>query len=236
MNIAIIPARGGSKRIPRKNIVDFFGKPMIAWAIQAALESECFDRVVVSTDSPEIADAAAKYGCEVPFLRQSAVDDYSPVSLATIAAVGQASDFYKEEYDVVAQVMPNCPFRDAKDIKAAMKKFSEKVSPFQISCFPFGFMNPLWALKMDQDGRGKFLFKEASRKRSQDLEALYCPTGAIWIAETKKLIKAQTFYGPGLRFFPLSWISGLDIDNFDDLEMARAIFTWKNKDNNTQNE
>lgn len=229
MKIAIIPARGGSKRIPRKNILDFFGKPMIAWAIQAALESECFDRLVVSTDSPEIADVAIKSGCEVPFLRQKASDDYSPVSLATIAAVEQAIGFYKEEYDVVAQLLPSCPFRNAEDIRAAMKEFLKKAGPFQVSCFPLGFMNPWWALNLDPDGRGKFLFRKAARKRSQDLETLYCPTGAIWIAETKKLIKAQTFYGPGLRFFPLSWISGLDIDNLDDLELARAVFVWQNK-------
>jgi len=229
--IAVIPARGGSRRIPRKNIVDFCGKPMIAWTIEAAVKSGCFDRIIVSTDSPEISKIAGQWGCEVPFLRQTAADDHSPVSLATIAAVHQAAAFFKEEYGVVAQMMPNCPLRQESDVRAAVKNFLEKQAPFQISCFKYGFMNPWWAFKLEDGGKGRFLFEEALQKRSQDLEGLYCPAGSIWLARWDSLVSANTFYGPGQIFFPLSWIAGVDIDTVEDLEMAQAVArtAYKNK-------
>ncbi len=91
--IAIIPARGGSKRIPEKNIIDFAGKPMIAWSIEAALKSNLFDRVIVSTDDIKIADIAKQWGAEVPFLRKECADDYSTVSEATTSALTQAMNF-----------------------------------------------------------------------------------------------------------------------------------------------
>ena len=99
--IAVIPARGGSKRIPKKNIIDFMGKPMIAWTIEAALKSKLFDRVIVSTDDYEFASISKEYGCDVPFLRDSSADDLTPVSIATIRAVEQAENYYNEEYDIV---------------------------------------------------------------------------------------------------------------------------------------
>lgn len=221
--IAVIPARGGSKRIPKKNIIDFCGKPMITWTIEAALHSGCFDRVIVSTDSEEIAKISTQCGCPVPFLRKTAMDEYSPVSLATIAAVQQASEFYQETYDVVAQLMPNCPLRGAHDVKRAVMHFQGNQAPFQISCFQYGFMNPWWAFRMEEGGRGKFIFEKAVGRRSQDLEKLFCPTGAIWLAHWDALVKANTFYGPEHVFFPLLWSAGLDIDNYDDLRLAEAV-------------
>ena len=108
--IAVIPARGGSKRIPKKNIIDFMGKPMIAWTIEAAIESKLFDRVIVSTDDEEFALIAKQYGCDVPFLRDSNSDDITPVSLATIRAVEQAEIYFNEEYDIVIQIIIGASF------------------------------------------------------------------------------------------------------------------------------
>ena len=93
-HIAIILARGGSKRLPRKNIHDFHGKPLLAWSVEAALQSGQFDRVLVSTDDPEIADIARSFGAAVPFLRDSAADDMTPSSEATLAALGQAEQHW----------------------------------------------------------------------------------------------------------------------------------------------
>lgn len=149
--IAIIPARGGSKRIPRKNIIDFDGKPMIAWTIQAALESGCFDRVLVSTDSEEIAEVAISAGASVPFLRQENADDATPSSQATISALKQAETHWQTRYDRVAQLMPNCPLRNAGHIRDAVEHFSQKNLEYQISCFRFGWMNPWWAVSLDED-------------------------------------------------------------------------------------
>lgn len=223
LRIAIIPARGGSKRIPRKNIIDFDGKPMIAWTIEAALESGCFDRVLVSTDSAEIAEVSIAAGASVPFLRQENADDATPSSLASISALKQAEAHWQTRFDRVAQLMPNCPLRNAGHIWAAVESFVQKGHEYQISCFRFGWMNPWWAVKLDGDMAPTRLFPEAMSKRSQDLEHLYCPTGAIWIAGRDALLEANTFYGPDHRFFPMDWIGAVDIDDMDDYRMALAL-------------
>lgn len=222
--IAIIPARGGSKRLPKKNILDFFGRPMIAWTIQAALESECFDRVLVSTDAPQIAKVAKHWGAEVPFLRQTAADDYTPVSEATITALNQARAYWQEDYETVVQLMPNCPLRSAKDIQMALAAFAASAANFQISCFRFGWMNPWWSVTLTDDRQPQPQFPEAQMQRSQDLPPLYCPTGAIWIAHAIALRQAASFYGPGHQFHPISWTSAVDIDDAEDLEFARAVY------------
>lgn len=221
-SIAIIPARGGSKRIPRKNILDFDGKPMIAWTIEAALESDCFDQVLVSTDSEEIAEISIAAGASAPFLRQENADDKAPSSLATISALKQAEEHWQTCFELVAQLMPNCPLRSAAHVKAAIGNFRMHDIRYQISCFRFGWMNPWWAVSLDAEMAPTRLFPEALNTRSQDLDDLYCPSGAIWIAGRDELIEANTFYGPGHRFFPMDWIGAVDIDDMDDYEMALA--------------
>lgn len=223
-SVAIIPARGGSKRIPRKNVVEFCGKPLIAWTIDAALQSQLFERVVVTTDDPEIAETAEKFGAQVPFLRTRHHDDHSPVSLATAHALEQLGDHFNEDYDVAVQLMPNCPLREASHIVQAHEHFLETRSMFQISCFKFGWMNPWWAVKLGPDNRPIPLHPQGFDCRSQDLPPLYCPTGAIWIAQTQPLRVGKTFYGTDHRFFPIDWQAAVDIDDYEDLAMARALF------------
>ena len=221
--IAIIPARGGSKRIPRKNIIDFDGKPMIVWTIEAALKSKWFDHVLVSTDSEEIAEVSIMAGAFVPFLRQENADDAASSSAATVSALKQAELYWHKRFDEVAQLMPNCPLRDAEHIRAAMDNFQVKSIDFQISCFRFGWMNPWWAVKLDEEREPTQLFPDAMSKRSQDLEHLYCPTGAIWIAGRDALLEAGTFYGPDHRYFPMDWMGAVDIDDMDDYRMALTL-------------
>ena len=181
-NIAIIPARKGSKRIPKKNIIDFHGKPMIAWTIEAAINSKVFSKVVVSTDCEDIAKISREYGAEVPFLRKSFSDDMSPVSLATRDALKQSEDYWGIKFNSVTQLMANCPLRTENDIIDAMTVFQKEKRDYQISCFKFGWMNPWWSFKFKKDSGHEFMFPEGINKRSQDLEDLYCPTCSIWIA------------------------------------------------------
>lgn len=228
--IAIIPARGGSKRIPRKNIVDFKGKPMIAWTIQAALESGCFDRVLVSTDDDLIAKVALTAGASVPFFRQENSDDHSPVSLATISALMQAEAYWRTQFTQVVQLMPNCPLRDASDVRNAVSHFDESGTSFQISCFRFGWMNPWWAVHLNSEGQPSRLFPDTASIRSQDLAPLYCPTGAIWMADRNSLLSAGSFYGPDHRFFPIDWQAAVDIDDMEDLRMALAVAQMQRRD------
>lgn len=226
--IAVIPARGGSKRIPKKNIIDFMGKPIIAWTIESAIRSGIFDRIILSTDSEDIANVGREYGIDVPFMRLEKNDDISPVSEATIAAVIQAEKYFNEKYDVVVQLMANAPLRDSDDIKVHFTNFIDCDRDFQISSFKFGWMNPWWSAKIDKNGSPEWMLAEGFAKRSQDLPDLYCPTGVIWIARIEKLKKSNTFYGPNYKFCEINWKSAVDIDDYDDLEFAKALYLLKN--------
>lgn len=225
--IAIIPARGGSKRIPNKNITDFLGKPLIAYTIEAAQKSNIFDRIIVSTDDPQIANVAENFGVSVPFLRTKYNDDFSTASDATIFALQQTTDYYNESCEYVAQLMANCPLRTDTEIVAAYRHFRKENYDFQISCFKFGWMNPWWAAELDKEFVPKQLFREVAGKRSQDLPELYCPTGAVWFARCDKLRETGTFYGEGYRMFPMDWKAAVDIDNYDDLEMAKVLYKMR---------
>ncbi|MFC1801737.1 cytidylyltransferase domain-containing protein [Nanoarchaeota archaeon] len=227
--IAVIPARGGSTRIPKKNIVEFCGKPLIIWTIEAAVKSNIFDRILVSTDDPEIASVVEKYGLEIPFLREKHSDNFSPVSQATISALDQVKEKFGEEYETVIQLLPTCPLRSSKHIIEAYNNFLEKKSLFQINCSQFGLMNPWWVVKLDEKSHPQPIFPEALKERSQDLEPLYCPTGAIWIADVNALKSKGTFYGEGLTFYLMEWKAAIDIDTVEDIELAKAVFELVNE-------
>jgi len=226
--IAIILARGGSKRLPSKNVLPFHGKPMVAWSVIAAVESGEFTRVVVSTDDEAIASICRRYGAEVPFLRSGAADDLATSSSATSLALTQAEEHWGEQYDCVAQLMANCPLRDALDIRDSINVFTNGSSPSQVSCFRFGWMNPWWAFNNTSTGH-EYLFPEAIKARSQDLPHLHCPSGALWLASVNHFKEHQTFYMADHSFYPLSWISAMDIDDEDDFQMAKAAYLIKHK-------
>lgn len=225
--VAVIPARGGSKRIEKKNLLDFHGKPMLAWTIDAALKSKAFHRVVVSTDDAEIAEVAQRHGASAPFLRKDYADDQSPVSLATIGTLQQLATELGETYDVVVQLLPNCPLRDERHILAALDNFDSRSAKSQISCFRFGWMNPWWAVTLAGDGRPTSLFPDATTARSQDLPDLYCPTGAVWIADVPHLHAHRTFHSPDRIYWPMPWDASVDIDDMDDLRMALLLYEMR---------
>jgi CMP-N-acetylneuraminic acid synthetase len=219
--VAIIPARGGSKRIPKKNIIDFNGKPLLAWTIEAARETKLFHKIVVSTDSEEIAEVAKHYGAEVPFLRDDKADDFSPVSEATIRTLRQLENDGFSYHEVV-QLFAVCPLRTAEDILAAYSYFKNKSASFLISCYKYTWMNPWWAVTLNDKGNPSWIFDE-TKKRSQDLPPLYSPTGAVWIANVKDLYRDNTFYGKDHIFWQMDWKHAVDIDSHDDLDLAKVL-------------
>ena len=224
--VAIIPARGGSKRIPQKNILDFFGKPMIAWTIESALKSKMFDSVIVSTDDEEIAEISRDYGAEVPFLRNQNYDDHAPVSEATITALGQLKDYNGKTYETVVQLMPNCPLRSSKSIIKQLEYFEKsEANKSVLSGFYYGMFNPWWSHQKDQTGKYKKILDDFSTmKRSQDLKPLVCPSGAIWISSVNNLKKYNSFYSEEYTFHKLSWQEAVDIDDESDLLLAKAAY------------
>lgn len=225
--IAIIPARGGSKRIPHKNIVPFMGRPMLAWTVDAALSSGQFDKVLVSTNDEEIAQVARVAGAEVPFLRIRHADDHASVSEAVLAALEQSEKHWHKAFEVVCQLMPNCPLRGSDDIRQAMKFFNDNEAKFQISMFRFGWMNPWWAAERNADATARSIFPHALKQRSQDLPPLYCPTGAIWLARSSEFKREKTFYGAGYLVGEIDWQAAIDIDDQDDFAMAEAVYLMR---------
>ena len=221
--VAIIPARGGSKRLPRKNILELAGVPLIEYTIRAALNSGLFDRVIVSTDDREIADISQQAGAEVPCLREfELADDVTPVSEVTASVVEQLIS-EGESYPHVCQLMANCPLRDANDIRQSYLHFGRYGARSQISVVRYGWQNPWWAFQQGDDHRLSPLFPEAHAARSQDLPALFCPTGAIWWGRSGMLLKERTFHVDDRTGWEMDWRHGLDIDTTSDWELAEAL-------------
>ncbi len=177
--IAIIPARGGSKRIPRKNIKDFFGKPLIAYSIQAALDSKLFDKVVVSTDDEEIAEVAKKLGADVPFLRpQNLSDDFT----GTDAVVDHALDYFhkkNEKFDFMCTIYATAPLLKKEFLIEGFEKLnkSDAVHSFSVSSMPFPIQR---SFKVNDSGRCEMFMPEHYQTRSQDLEESYQDAGQFY--------------------------------------------------------
>jgi N-acylneuraminate cytidylyltransferase len=221
--LAVIPARGGSKRVPGKNIRPLLGMPAIAYSIRAALESGVFDRVVVSTDSDEIARVAREHGAQVPFVRDASLaDDHTPVSLATVDAL-ERLDPSGERFTHVAQLMANCPLRDAEDVRASWEQFTSTGARSQLSVMRFGFQNPWWAMRRASDYVLDPLFGDRAVAPSQSLPELFCPTGAIWWAQADVLRAERTFHVDGRTGWEISWQHGVDVDTEDDWAMAELL-------------
>lgn len=229
--VAIIPARGGSKRIPKKNIKSFMGKPMIAWTIEAAINANIFDLVLVSTDCEEIANIAVSYGAKVPFLRNDHADDASTISQATITCLTQLKNFNNKNYKTVVQLMANCPLR-TKGLIIEQVNAYENLSTIDslLSGFNYGMFNPWWAhFKNKTQNFERLLTNFEAETRSQDLPELICPSGATWISDVDRLNFYGTFYSKGYKFHKISWLNAVDIDDLDDLLLAKAAYQILNE-------
>lgn len=222
--IAVIPARGGSKRIAKKNLKPMEGKPLIAYSIEAARQSGVFERIVVSTDCPEIAEIAQRFGAQVPFLRDASIaDDITPVSAATVDVLLRL-DPTGEKYAHVCQLMPNCLLRTASDIADSYRQFVDTGAESQLSVVRYGWQNPWWAMRRDEAFRLDPVFKEFITMRSQDLPELFCPTGAVWWARADALRRERTYHVATRTGWEIPWQRGVDIDTDDDWAMAEVLF------------
>ncbi len=220
--MALIPARGGSKRLPRKNLRPFFGHPMLAYGIAAARNSRLFERVLVSTDDPEIGAIACWYGAEYLPRPPAYADDSAdlvPVgvhALETLEAEGLRPD-------ALCVLLPNCPLRRSEDIVAQYQLFQEERRAFQISVVPYRSVYPHWALLASEEGRGSWLFGWQYVVNSQDLQTAYCPTGAVWWARTEPFLAQRAFYGDPFHLAIMDANRGIDLDRGEDLELADLL-------------
>ncbi len=219
MKIAIIPARGGSKRIPKKNIREFNSKPIIGWSIQAALESGCFDRVIVSTDSKEIASTAKLFGAEVPFLRDKNLsDDHTP----TLPVISDAISRLEDEIEFVCCIYPTAPFVKPDDISKGLKIIMEQKVDFVFTATKYNY--PIQrALRLDQDGRVSMLQPDQENVRSQDLEDTFHDAGQFYWGRSDAWLEGRPILNNSCILEVLESHSQ-DIDTEDDWRKAEIKF------------
>ncbi|MBI5807006.1 MAG: pseudaminic acid cytidylyltransferase [Ignavibacteriales bacterium] len=221
--IAIIPARGGSKRIPRKNIKDFLGKPIIAYSIEAAFASDLFDEVMVSTDDPEIAEVARKYGAKVPFIRSKKnSSDFATTADVLIEVLGE----YKkigEEFDYLCCIYSTAPFITAEKLKNSFNLMFEKDADAVIPVVKFSY--PIQrALRISKNYHLEYLWPENINKRSQDLEETYHDSGQFYWIKSRKIFQSRQLLQKKTIPFIVSEMEVQDIDNIDDWQIAILKF------------
>ncbi|MDY6986714.1 MAG: pseudaminic acid cytidylyltransferase [Thermodesulfobacteriota bacterium] len=225
MNIvAIIPARGGSKRIPGKNIRSFAGKPIISYSIKAAQDSALFDRIIVSTDSANIAKVAKTYGAEVPFIRPAALaDDFAGTDAVVLHAVRWLLDS-GEELDYVCCIYATAPFIRPRDIRKgyALLRDNHATSTFTVASFPSPILR---ALKINESGRIDMFWPQYREARSQDLQEAYHDAGQFYWADVKKYLKEGQFYSGDSLPVVLPRYLVQDIDTSEDWETAEKLYS-----------
>ena len=228
--LALIPARGCSKGLPRKNIRPLLGKPLIAWTIKQALASKYLDRVVVSTDDKEIAEISKKYGAEVPFIRpkELAEDNAKGIDVVLHAIDWLKKGDRRKQYDLMMLLQPTSPLRATEDIDKAiellfLKKAKVIVSVCEVDHHPF------WANTLPKDGCMKnFIRQEIMNKNRQELPIFHRLNGAIYLAYCDYLRQCRNFIGKETFAYIMSREMSIDIDNEMDLKLAEILMKLRN--------
>lgn len=223
MKLAIIPARGGSKRIPRKNIKPFCGKPMIAWSIAAARESACFDRIIVSTDDTEIAELAWNVGAEAPFVRPAELsDDHT----GTIPVIAHAIQWLRQHGDapaVVCCIYATAPFLCTEDLCRGLELLERSCSDYAFSVTDYAF--PIQrAIRITAANRVEMFYPEHFNTRSQDLEEAWHDAGQFYWGRTEAWLSGRPIFSAGSVPVILPRHRVQDIDTPQDWERAERMF------------
>ncbi len=222
-NVAIITARGGSKRIPKKNIREFCGKPIIAYSIAAALDAGVFDEVMVSTDSREIAEIAREYGAAVPFMRSEETSNDFATTSDVLEEVVASYEAAGQTIDRIACIYPTAPFLTGEKIRDAMAKLDGSDSDSIMSVVRFGFP-PQRALVI-RDGKLAYQYPEHALTRSQDLEPVYHDCGQFYICDTAAFRRNHSMITPDTIPFVIDEDEVQDIDNPSDWTIAEAKYS-----------
>ncbi|MGB9498862.1 MAG: pseudaminic acid cytidylyltransferase [Dissulfuribacterales bacterium] len=223
MNLAVIPARGGSKRIPLKNIKPFLGKPIIAYSIEAAQTTGLFDKIIVSTDSRKIAGIAEFYGAGVPFLRPDKLaDDYT----GTNAVIKHALEWFAdngEQVDYACCIYATAPLLEPQYIVHGYDKLCQTNAPFVFSATSFEF--PIQrAVRINQNGAVEAFFPEYIKMRSQDMENAYHDAGQFYWGRADSFVNGIDLYSSGSLPIVLPRYLVQDIDTLDDWKRAELMY------------
>jgi CMP-N,N'-diacetyllegionaminic acid synthase len=219
--LGLIPARGGSKGIPWKNIKDLFGKPLIAWTIETALNCSKLDRVVVTTDDPEIASVAKSYGADVPFIRPSELaQDSTPGIEPVLHAIGQLPDF-----DWVLLLQPTSPLRSLADIDGIIDCVCQKKGTSAVSLCSAP-VHPYWIYKTEESKLLPFLKREFVSSR-QDLPPAYSINGALYLSTVRRLVKTKSFIDSDTIPYIMPKARSYDIDDHLDFQIVESLIKRK---------
>jgi len=224
-NIAIIPARGGSKRIPRKNIKEFCGKPIIAYSIEAALKSGLFDEVMVSTDDEEIAAIARQYGAEVPFMRSEATaSDYATDGDAVKEVLSEYEKLGRH-FDYFFCVYATSAFTKPEILQGMMKQFQDNPRISQINVvMPYDY-TPMRAKRFQDDGELRYVLPEFAPYRTQDLPPCFHDAGIAYAANTDMYSEKIPWEGI-VSGYVVDSMYGQDMDTLEDWEMAEFKYQY----------
>ncbi len=220
--LAVVPARGGSKGVARKNVALVAGRPLIEWTLAAARAATCVDRVIVSTDDEEIASVARTAGAEVPFVRPAALArDDTPGQDVILHALEylRRDEGYSPEYVVTLQ--PTSPLRTAADIDAAVSLADSRAAPSVIGVSPTPH-SPFWMMYVDDDLAVRDFLPEDPPTRQQ-LPALFMINGAIYVTRADRLLETKSLYGPGTLAYVMPEERSLDVDSAWELNLADLI-------------
>lgn len=226
--LALIPARGGSKGLPRKNLRSLCGRPLIQWSIDIALACNEIDAVVVSTDDKQIAEVAAAAGAELPFLRPSTL---SGDTTSSIEVIIHALDFLENNgrtFDIVLLLEPTSPLREVTDIQLALQRMVDNESAAIVSVCRAGSTHPAFIFRTTSHGRLKpFLSSLPTGLRRQEIETMFYLDGTLYASTVKALQEQRSFYHDDTLAYEVSKWKALEIDDMDDFQMVEAIV--KNK-------
>ncbi len=216
--LAIIPARGGSKGIPHKNIAPLAGKPLIAWTIEEAKKSKYIDRLILSSEDEDIIKVAKQYGCEVPFIRpkELAQDDTPGVD-----PIRHAIDTLPEKYDYIVLLQPTSPLRNVDDIDGCIEKCVNEGLPFCVSVCEPG-KSPYWMVTLDKKGLMHKLL-ETKAVRRQDLPTTYAFNGAVYVGETDKFLEENSFITDETAGYIMPPLRSADVDTMLDLKWCEML-------------
>ncbi len=219
--LAIIPARGGSKRLPRKNLLDLAGQPLVAWSIEAGLNSKYIDNVVVSSDDVEILAISKRYNAETIVRPAELASD----TATTFDAIQHTIDNVKR-YDYIVLLQATTPLRDEKQIDEAIELLESKNADAIVSVCEMDH-SPLWSNTLNENlSMQGFLKEEILHKRSQDLEKYFRLNGAIYICKTEKFLEEKSFFlKENIYAYKMSRESSIDIDEEIDFRMAEFYLT-----------
>lgn len=223
--IAIIPARGGSKGLARKNVVPLMGRPLVEWTIYAAKNSRYLDKIIVSTDDAEIANISRSCGAEVPFLRPSRLaSDKSLITDVVLYTIDRLREGRGPEWNYVVLLQPTSPLRSGSDIDSAIEEFFSHRNINALASVSEVCENPFWMQVITKQGILKNMLRSGKRMdRRQDLPKIYRVNGAIYISKSSVLRKKGTFCPDKTIPYIMSGDKSVDIDNMEDLLMAEII-------------